>query len=275
MKLTNLLKIAAVSTFTMVTLLVPLTASAIPAGSVEYEGEETSGTTFPAFNIFHGVPSVGNEADFIRVKIDGEPNSALRNTVDIDCDNGDRFDVWFYLHNGAKPSLNAGGTGAGVADNVNAKVNFPTTKRSNFSITGGVTASDAQAISDNATIKCGDKLFKMKYVSNSAQAFLDLSNTMINLPAAFVNGSGAAVGTTGLNGKMWGCWEQRVWMGLKVEVTEVEDEVTPPTPPAKKPTKVVPASLPVTGPANVLGIFAATTIAAAVAHRYVYGRKNG
>lgn len=204
-------------------VLVPGVAFAITPGSIPYEGAETSGVNFPAFNIFNNVPGVGNEADFIRVKKDGEANSTLRNTVDTTCKTGDRFDIWFYLHNGAKPSANNNGTGPGVAHNVVAKVTLPQGEQTSFNITGGVTASNAEAISDGAVINCGGKQFKLKYVEGSASAFLDLPNTNVSLPSSIV-GSGAAIGTNALNGDVWGCWEQRVWMGLKVEV----EEITPP-----------------------------------------------
>jgi hypothetical protein len=227
MKISKFLKASLVTAVAATAVLFPVaTAAAIPAGSVPYAGEETSGTTFPAFNIFNGVPSVGNEGDFIRVKKDGEGNSTLRNSVDTECKTGDRFDVWFYLHNGAKPSLNNNGTGPGVAHNVVAKVTLPSTTGQN--ITGGVTASNAEAISDTAIINCAGKQFRLKFVSNSASAFLDLSNQVVALPNSIVEG-GASIGTTALNGDVWGCWDQRVWMGMKVEVEEIPEVVkTPP-----------------------------------------------
>ena len=225
MKLNKLFTGALVTALTAGLLLMSTTAAAITPGSIPYEGAETSGTTFPAFNIFHGVPSVGNEADFIRVKKDGEANSTLRNSIDTACKTGDRFDVWFYVHNGAKPSLNHDGDGPGVAKNVVAKVSLP--DQTGKSITGGVTASNAQAISDTATITCQGKQFKLKYVENSANAFLDLVNKTVPLPKAFVEG-GTPIGSLLLNGEVWGCWDQRVWMGLKVEVEEVPVEVKEP-----------------------------------------------
>ncbi len=220
MKLTTLIKTAVVTAVTAATVLLPAAAAAITPGSVPYNGDQTQGADFPAFNIFFNVPSVGNEADFIRVKKDGEANSTLRNTVDSSCKTGDRFDVWFYVHNGAKPSLNNNGTGPGVAKDVVAKVVLPTTAMSNFPISGGLTASNAQAINDSALIKCGGKQFKLKYVDNSAQAFLDQPNQTVSLPKAIVEG-GTPIGSNLLNGQVWGCWEQRVWMQLKVEVEEV------------------------------------------------------
>jgi hypothetical protein len=224
MKFKHLKKSVVVAAVAVSLFAVQATVSAITPGSIPYVGEETSGTNFPAFNIFNGVPSVGNEADFIRVKKDGEANSALRNAVDTTCKTGDRFDVWFYLHNGAKPSLNQNGTGPGVAKDVVAKLNWqPTDPGTSFTFTGGVTASNAQAISDTAVINCGGKQFRLNYVANSADAFLDLPNTIVKLPDSFIT-TGAPIGTNLLDGNVWGCWDQRIWMGLKVEV----EEITPP-----------------------------------------------
>ncbi|MES2971071.1 MAG: PKD domain-containing protein [Patescibacteria group bacterium] len=371
MKLNNFNKLT-LSVIVAAAALLPLSASAITPGSIPYQGEETSGVNFPAFNIFSGVPSVGNEADFIRVKKDGEPNTTLRNTVDTACKTGDRFDVWFYVHNGAKPSLNENGTGPGVAKNVVAKVALPATTASG-PITGGVTASNAQAISDTANITCAGKQFKLKYVEGSANAFLDLPNKLVPMPRAIVEG-GTPIGTNLLDGNVWGCWEQRVWMGLKVEVEEVPVVVpssgdcksidnfvadpktrkvsfkitgttqnatitgyrvdwgdgkgavettqdasftypkdgtfkivasvkvkyangteewkpplvacqrdvtfktdTPPVvvlPPVTPVAKVTPAALPKTGPADVMGLFAATSAGGAFVHRYILSRRN-
>lgn len=200
--------------------LLPVRASAIAPGSIPYNGDATQGPNFPAFNIYNGVPSVGNEADFIRVKKDGEPNSTLRNSVDTACNSGDRFDVWFYVHNGANPGSNNNGSGPGVARNVVAKVVLPQGEQVSFPISGGVTASNAEAINDSATINCGGKQFRMKYVDGSAQAFLDLPNKVVPLPSSIVS-SGTPIGTNLLDGNVWGCWEQRVWMSLKVEVEAV------------------------------------------------------
>lgn len=235
MKLSKSIKFGALAGLLVTaSILVVAKVSAITPGSIPYQGAETSGVNFPAFNIFNGVPSVGNEADFIRVKKDGEANSTLRNSVDTTCKTGDRFDVWFYLHNGAKPSLNNNGSGPGVAHNVVAKVALPSGESTSFNINGGVTASNAQAISDGATINCGGKKFKIKYVEGSANAFLDLPNKNVSLPRSIVEG-GAAIGTNLLDGNVWGCWDQRVWMGLKVEV----EEITTPPPVSKGVCKAV------------------------------------
>lgn len=199
---------------------------ALAPGSIQYKGADTVGPNYAAFNVFYDVPSVGNEADFIRVKKDGEANSALKTTYSTVCKTGDRFDVWFYVHNGANPDTNQNGSGPGVAKNVLAKVTLPQGEQSLFAISGSVTSSNTQSISDNATINCGDKKFKMELVKGSASAFLDLPNKLVPLPDSIV-GNGTAIGTNSLDGNVWGCWEQRVWMGMKVEITEV---VEPPKP---------------------------------------------
>ncbi len=228
------LKKTLIAGFVLAGLMAVSSAGAVNPGSIPYVGDDTPAAGEPAFNVYYNVSGgdsdiVGNEADFVRVKEDGESVSTYRNSIDTVCENGDMFDVWFYVHNGASVSGNDGGNGPSVAKDVSVRVDLDNAEESDrFDLRGFISSSNAMNINDGATIDCGDKKFKLSYVADSAQAFLDLPNELVNLPASIV-GNGAAIGTNGLDGMVWGCWEQRVWIGLKVVVEEVEEpELIPP-----------------------------------------------
>jgi hypothetical protein len=202
--------------------------AAVAPGSVRYQGVDTPALPEPSLNAFYDVPSVGNEADFIRVKKDAEPNAQYRNVVDAQCKTGDKFDVWFYVHNAASEDGNNGGNGPSIAKNVKARVDLDNdAEAKSFSLKGFLTSSNAGNIDDDATINCGNKKFKLTYVEGSANAFLDLPNTTVNLPNSIVT-TGTPIGTMGLDGNVWGCWDQRVWMGLTVVVEEIQEPVLVP-----------------------------------------------
>lgn len=61
-------------------LLTTGTAYAIP-----YSGDSTPSAPSPAFNVYTGVPSEGNEADFFRGKIEGDTNASV-NDVRSTCE---------------------------------------------------------------------------------------------------------------------------------------------------------------------------------------------
>lgn len=198
--------------------------SAVTPGSIQYTGEDTAPLDAPGFNAYTGVPSVGNEADFVRVKEAGEANSAYRNTIDKICEDGDVFNVWMYVHNGAGADGNNNGSGPSVAKDVTARVDLDNdAPMSSFDLTGFISSSNAGNLSDGAVIDCGDKKYELSYVANSAKAFLDLPNQTVNVPSAIV-GNGTPIGTNALDGNVWGCWDQRVWLGLDVVVKEIEEE---------------------------------------------------
>jgi hypothetical protein len=80
-------------------------------------------------------------------------------------------------------------------------------------------------MSDGLTINCTNgKEVTMKYVNGSAFQYTVPGGTQ-TLSDSIVT-TGAPIGTQHPDGNVWGCWDQRVWVGLTVEVTEV----TPPQP---------------------------------------------
>lgn len=180
------------------------------------------GLDHPGFNVFTGVPDVGNEADFVRGRVTGTTND-FTDLVSANCSNGTQFSVRVYVHNGANQTLNNGGNGPAVAKNTKVKVDVPSSTSSQ--IRGTISASNAASVSDTLSVICNGKVMEMSYVAGSAvQQKMD--GTTAALSDSIVT-TGAPIGTNGPDGNMWGCFAQRVVVYLKVQVKE---KPTPPPP---------------------------------------------
>lgn len=204
-----------------------LSASAIvfsgKAHAIPYTPGGVPGLDHPAFNVYTGVPSYGNEADFLTGHVAGSSNP-YTDPVNDACANGTQFGVRVYVHNGANQDLNKNGTGPAVAHNTKVKVSVPGTTASN--LVGTISASNAASVSDTLKINCNGKTMQLSYVTGSAiQQRMDGSTTPLS---DSIVTTGAPVGTKTPNGDMWGCFEQRVLVFLKVKVTET------PKPPVEK-----------------------------------------
>lgn len=318
---------------------------------------DTTGLTQPGFNVFTGVPGYGDESDFMRGRVSGSSNP-FTDPVNDACANGTQYSIQMYVHNGANQSLNNNGTGPAIAHNTTVKVAVPASTANN--LTGTISASNAPSVSDTLKINCNGKTMQLSFVQNSAiEQHMDgstspLSNSIVT--------TGAPIDSKGKSGDVWGCFDERVLVYLKVEVKEVptppasgvckatdmvvdKDKRTvrvtvsgettngativaykidfgdgttvntqtashtykgegpytiigsvqvkypdghtewktanscqqvvsfkPGTPPVTPPTPTV---LPNTGAGSVMGIFAGVTVAGALFHRYILGRKNG
>lgn len=205
--------IAVVLMFFMIALVATPGVSAIPYGN------DAPPTPTPTFNAYTGVPDVGNESDFFRVRVDGdaaEPVSDLSSS----CETGKKFQFRVYVHNGASQYKNDNGNGPSVAKNTKVKVNLNNANaKSVFDTSANISASNAATVTDGATIRCNDgKIVKLSYVAGSAQQYNPGSG--VKPISDSIVTTGAAIGTNGPDGNMWGCWDQRVWVRLVVEVTE-------------------------------------------------------
>lgn len=217
----NILK-KLVNGFVAVMLMLLLTAfvAAPHANAIPFTGDSTPPAPAPAFNVFTGVPDVGNESDFFRVRVDGdsaEPVSDLSSS----CETGKKFQFRVYVHNGASQFKNDNGNGPSVAKDTKVKVNLNNANaKSVFDTSANISASNAATVTDGATIRCSDgKVVKLSYVTGSAQQYNPGSG--IKPVSDSIVTTGAAIGTNAPDGNMWGCWDQRVWVRLVVEVKEV------------------------------------------------------
>jgi hypothetical protein len=193
--------------------------------AIPYNGEDTTPSPVPAFNVYTGVPGVGNESDFYKGKLDGSTEDSVNN-IESTCETGTRFSLRAYVHNGASQYENAEGNGPSVAKDTTVKMTVPTNEGSNFGSTATISSSNAGSISDGLTITCTDgRTVTVKYVVGSAEQYSGLSG--VQPVSDSIVTTGAPIGTMSPNGDVWGCWDQRVWVRIVVEVTEVPEDLHP------------------------------------------------
>jgi hypothetical protein len=203
---------------TTATLVVAGTSLVILGGSVKAIpwSSTTTGLDHPGFNVFTGVPGVGDESDFLRGRVSGS-SADFTDPVNDACVDGTQYSVRAYVHNAANQTLNDNGTGPGVAHDTKVKVSVPTTTASK--ITGTISASNAASVTDTLTINCNGKTMQLSYVNGTAiEQRMDGTTAPLN---DSIVSTGALIGSHDVNGDMWGCFEQRVLVFLKVQVKEV------------------------------------------------------
>jgi hypothetical protein len=224
MKTLNIFKKASLGLAAVVAGLV-ITSTGVSA--IAYNGDQTVASPVPAFNVFTGVPSYGDESDFLRGRAATSGTTPFVDPVDAgSCTNGQQLQLRVYVHNGASADANNGGSGPSVAHGTQVKVSLPSGAASSFKPNATISASNAATVTDNATINCNGKQVKLSYVAGSAhQTSLGGAGT-VNLPDSIVT-SGAAIRSEAAAGDVWGCWNERVYVVLTVQVEEI-----PSTPPA-------------------------------------------
>lgn len=258
MKINKLIKKIALTTSLVLVTAVLAAVAVKPALAIPYEGDATPGLSYPAFNVYTGTPSVGDEADFFKGKV--ETDSTYVSDVSSACAAGTRFSLRVYVHNAANQNLNENGNGPGVAHNTKVRVSLPSNEATSFTNSAVITSSNASSVSDSMTIDCNGRKVALEYVAGTAKQFTVPGGTQ-SLSDSIVT-TGAPIGTNSPNGDVWGCWDQRVWVTL---VVTVKESPTPPPTPPKPP--VTPPVLPDTGAGDVIGIFAGVSIIGAVLHR--------
>lgn len=195
--------------------------------AIPYSGDSTPPASGPQFNVYTGVPEEGNESDFFRGKVAGNPQAVSTNVVDSTCENGQQFTLRVYVHNGATESLNGNGDGPSVAKDTKVKVNLNNANaQSQFVPDATISSSNAGSVNDDMTIRCSDgRVVKLSYVDNTATQFTRAGSKPIDDDALFT--TGALVGTDNPDGNVWGCWSQRVYVTFNVVVEEAPKPVTP------------------------------------------------
>lgn len=190
------------------------------AAAIPYTGASTPALDHPGFNVYTGLGSnnggvINEPTDFFMGKEDG--TTGYLSTVNSVCKDGTVFDLRVYVHNGASTGLNDNGNGTGVARGTKVRVALPTATASNFPLSSTISASNASSVTDGMTIDCGGNKVTMSYITGSAAQYTIPGGTQA-LSDSIVT-SGAPIGTVKPDGNVWGCWDQRVWVTLKVKVT--------------------------------------------------------
>lgn len=259
-------------------------ASAIACYQYDPSGNFQTSQT-PVFNNICGITStlsstqgsypLGDEPNFVRIRpnTSGSPlganNPPLVNSLSASCNNGDKFDVWTYIHNDAMSAFNNNGSGSAVAHDVSLATTAPVnTTNSSFIFGSTVSASNAASVSDTASLDCNGKQVQLTLVPGSVHFNNDLSQTSFgNLSDSVVNGS-TPVGSPGpmSTGTQWGCWEFRI---VVVYTVTVQQQATPtPTPTPTPTTPQTPTTLVNTGPGSIAGWVAGATMLGGLAYRW-------
>lgn len=224
MKFTQIFK--KLSTAVAVVASVGIMAFGGQAAAIPYTGASTPALGQPGFNVYTGLGSnnggvINEPTDFFMGKQSG--TTGYLSNVNSVCNDGTQFDLRVYVHNGASDTLNDNGNGVGVAHNTKVKVALPAAQASNFPLSSTISASNAGSVTDGMTIDCGGKQVTLSYVAGSAAQYTVPGGTQA-LSDSIVT-TGAPIGTVKPDGNVWGCWDQRVWVMLKVQV-----KVTPVVP---------------------------------------------
>ncbi len=190
------------------------------AYAIPYSGDSTPPAASPAFNVYTGVPSEGNESDFFRGKVAGDTAPSVSD-VRSTCETGKRFQLRVYVHNGASQYKNDNGNGPSVAKDTKVSINLKNAvAKSAFDPSATISSSNAGSVTDGMTITCTDgRVVNLSYITGSASQFTSAGSKPVS--DSIVTTAGAPVGTNAPDGNVWGCWEQRVYVTLLVEVKEV------------------------------------------------------
>ncbi len=232
MKLLNKL----ISTATVAVMAVTMAAvgfvGSASAACIQYDPNGFNTPTTPVFNNICGVPNIGNESDFVRIRqsSNGDVKDNQNNpnftgtTITSACNAGDKFDLWNYIHNDATPNNNNNGSGTSVAHDVAYKtVAHLNTPGSAFRFEGTVSASNASSVTDQANLDCGNKVVKLSLSPSSVHVYSqqygwrDLNDNVIN--------TNMPIGSpTPGSGAVWGCWDYRVIVVYQVTVQEIPQQ---------------------------------------------------
>jgi hypothetical protein len=206
----------------LVSLLAAATIAGGSASAIPYNGDDTVAAPVPAFNVFTGVPDAGNESDFLRARVPTGTNDNTTQYVDpLDagaCTNGQKIQLHVYVHNGASADGNDNGNGPSVAHGTTVKVNLPTGEASSFNPSAVISSTNAGSVSDGATINCNGKTVALKYVAGSASQVANGTGTIGLSDSIVTSGASIKSESAGRDGDVWGCWNERVYVVLTVQV---------------------------------------------------------
>lgn len=161
-------------------------------------------------------------------------------------------------------------------ESVNVKRGEAVTWRIDYKNTGSTVANKItirDTIPNGLTLVPGSiKVYDVNRPNGQQLPDSALGSGGVNVGNYDINGNGAIKFRTTVNKDLKECELKNVAFGRAENVSERSDtakivieDCKPTTPPSE---------LPSTGPGDILGIFSATTVAGALAHRYIFGRKR-
>jgi uncharacterized repeat protein (TIGR01451 family) len=202
-------------------------AATVPAVVLAWGPERPTFTVanaanYVTFNSITDNPIVGDERNFVVVKDAANTNDGgWQDKVTVE--EGKEYLVRVYVHNNAKASLNL------KATNTRVSASVPTTTAKNVSISGFVSADNANPgkVWDDASFT-SDKNFNLAYVPGSAMIYNNgyaAGGQGKSLPDSIVTSAGALVGYEAANGIVPGCFEyvNYVYFKVKPQVQKTAD----------------------------------------------------
>jgi uncharacterized repeat protein (TIGR01451 family) len=163
--------------------------------------------------------------------------------------------------------------GPSALQNVKVVATLPSAAATTHTSTVTVSSpyADPSSTSDTATVKL-DKSAKLMYVAGSTE-LLDDSNAKLSALGDTITTTGVKVDSVGVSvqEKRYVQFQAKVNCPEVPETPEVPEKPTPEVPEQPE----APTALPNVGAGDVLGIFAAATLAGAAAHRWFIGRRLG
>jgi hypothetical protein len=241
------------------------------------------GANYVVFNSFTNAPNYGDERAFFDGKDAGD-TSANGYLDKVTVHDGQRLTLRVYIHNNANPG--AIGVAAATAHNTSLQVLLPLQQLNNSFAAATVRADNANPVAVSDTVDF-----------TAATPFtVDFDTTQPVQITYRPNGTGSFVtrtlpGTSIVNanhvlnanfGDWNGCFNfsALVTMTVLVHMPSTPPPPTPPTPPVTPPTTTTtnskgpaPTQLVNTGPGEVAGIFAATTVAGGLSYRWMLSRR--
>lgn len=152
------------------------------------------------FNSITDNPNYGDEREFVTIK-DVTEGTQLTNTANLVP--GHEYKVQIYIHNNAKTSLNANGTG--IARDVTVRAALPASVNGNETVDGFVVSSNAtpQEVYDSAALTSANNV-ELEFVNGSAMLHANAQQTKLS---DTVITTGVKVGDKDLSGDWRGCLE--------------------------------------------------------------------
>lgn len=162
------------------------------------------------FNSITNNPNIGDERNFVGIREAGTQSLWSDN---MNVEKGKTYTVRLFVHNNAATSLNA--SGEGVAHDVTAKVNLPTTTAKSIQVDGQISASNAapNAVWDQANFTSAQD-FNLAVVPGSLK-YENNAGTFA-LPESLLTSTGAKLGYNTMDGNLPGCFQYSGYVTFQV-----------------------------------------------------------
>ena len=200
---------------------------ALSIGALAYGPERSTFTAenpadYPTFNSITNNPSLGDERNFVRIR-----EAGVGNYVDkIQLQPGKEYEVYTYVHNNAKDSLNE--SGKGIALDVRLKAQVPATLKAGeeSAVVSTISAlnSNPKSVWDEAYISSSSAV-ALRYVPSSAKFHSNgKANGSTLATSMFTNGT--FLGYNSLDGIMPGCTQYSAYVIYKIKVDQPNFEMS-------------------------------------------------